>query len=147
MSSTGFSALTMIAIPSSATVVPSRPADASSSFSALEERPISAEPLEAASIPVPEPVGSYVTDTPGFSAINCSERIPITFSIEVEPLVETLPESSLVSSAGSSSFVSSVFVSSVCAVSGDSAVPLSEPPQAAMLITITPARIAANNLL
>ena len=103
---------------------------------------MSAEPLEAASIPVPEPVGSYVTDTPGFSAINCSERIPITFSIEVEPLVETLPESSLVSSAGSSSFVSSV-----CAVSVDSAVPLSEPPQAAMLITITPARIAANNLL
>ena len=41
-----------------ATVVPSRPAAVSSSFRALEERPISAEPEEAASIPVPEPVGS-----------------------------------------------------------------------------------------
>ena len=40
------------------TVVPFRPALLSSSFKAREERPMSAEPLDAASMPVPEPVGS-----------------------------------------------------------------------------------------
>ena len=57
-SSTLLPALTMTAIPSSATVVPVRPPAISSSFRAREERPMSAEPLEAASMPAPEPVGS-----------------------------------------------------------------------------------------
>ena len=56
--STLLPALTMTAMPSSATVVPVRPLAVSSSFNAREERPMSAEPLVAASMPAPEPVGS-----------------------------------------------------------------------------------------
>ncbi len=41
-----------------------------------------------------------MTVTPLLSAMNCSLRAPITFSMEVEPLVETLPER--VVSAGAS---------------------------------------------
>ena len=33
-----------------------------------------------------------MTVTPLLSVMNCSLRAPITFSIEVEPLVDTLPE-------------------------------------------------------
>ena len=55
-SSTPQFALTMMAIPSRATMVSVRPV--SSAFRALEERPMSQLPFFALSIPVPEPVGS-----------------------------------------------------------------------------------------
>ena len=56
-SSTVLAGFTTMAMPSLATTVSVREAF-SSSFRPREDRPMSAEPLEAASIPVPEPVGS-----------------------------------------------------------------------------------------
>ena len=50
-SATGLSALTITAMPSRATSVPTRPEAVSSSVRAREDRPMSA-------VPVPEPVGS-----------------------------------------------------------------------------------------
>ena len=57
-SSTGQFSLTMMAMPSKATVVATRPFSTSASFRAREARPMSAVPLAAASMPVPEPVAS-----------------------------------------------------------------------------------------
>ena len=54
----------------------------------------------------------------------------MTFSIEVEPLVDTLPESSVV----------------VCAA-GASSLVVELPAHAAILIIIAPAKIAANTFL
>ncbi len=88
-SSTLLSLLTMMAIPSSATVVAVSPDSLSLSF--LDESPISVLPFLTASMPVPEPVGSYVTVMPPFSFINCSLSVLMTFCIEVEPFVETVP--------------------------------------------------------
>lgn len=88
-SSTLLSLLTMMAIPSSATVVAVSPDSLSLSF--LDESPISVLPFLTASMPVPEPVGSYVTVMPPFSFMNCSLSVLMTFCIEVEPFVETVP--------------------------------------------------------
>ena len=55
---------------------------------------MSQEPLFTDSIPVPDPVASYVTVTFGLSAMNCSDSAPITSSIEVEPFVATVPDRS-----------------------------------------------------
>ena len=41
-------------------------------------------------MPEPEPVGLYVKVVPEFSASNASPRAPITFSIDVEPSVDTV---------------------------------------------------------
>ena len=57
-SSTGHSALTMMAMPSRATVVAIRPFSVSTSFRTREARPMSQVPLATASMPVPEPVAS-----------------------------------------------------------------------------------------
>ena len=57
-SATWLSALTITAMPSRAMVVPFRPEEVSSSFSAREDRPMSAVPLTTASMPAPEPVAS-----------------------------------------------------------------------------------------
>ena len=57
-SATGLFAFTITAMPSRATSVPTRPEATSSSVRAREDRPMSAVPLAAASMPVPEPVGS-----------------------------------------------------------------------------------------
>ena len=92
-SSTLLSLLTMMAIPSSATVVAVSPDSLSLSF--LDESPISVLPFLTASMPVPEPVGSYVTVMPSFSFINCSLSVLMTFCIEVEPFVETVPFTSV----------------------------------------------------
>ena len=51
-----------------------------------------------------------MTVTPLLSAMNCSLRAPMTFSIEVEPLVDTLPERA-VSAGVSVCALLSVFVS------------------------------------
>ena len=77
--------------------------------------------------------------------MNSSERIPITFSIEVEPLVETLPLRLLVSGCLLSSVwvVVSVFGSVVFSLVAGAL----SPPHAAMLITIIPASTAANTFL
>ena len=56
-SETGFSALTITAMPSRATMVSVKPPAFSSSVSAREARPMSQLPLDTASMPAPEPVG------------------------------------------------------------------------------------------
>ena len=86
---TGLSLFTIIAIPSYANTVSTRPLAFSSSFRALEDRPISHLPSLTAVIPLPEPVGLYVKLTPSLLFMNDSPRAPITFSIDVEPSVET----------------------------------------------------------
>ena len=77
--------------------------------------------------------------------MNSSDRMPMTFSIEVEPLVETLPLRLLVSSSLLSSVwvVVSVFASVVFSLDAE----VLSPPHAAMLITIIPASTAANTFL
>ena len=48
-------------------------------------------PLETADIPLPLPVGLYENVMPSFFAMKSSPNAPITFSIDVEPSVETVP--------------------------------------------------------
>ena len=91
-SATALSLLTMTAMPSSATTVSMRPWLFSSSFRAREERPMSAVPFMAASMPAPEPPPSTETVTPLWSLPNCSASVFMTFSIEVEPSVTTVPD-------------------------------------------------------
>ena len=91
MSLTGLLGLTMIAMPSSATTVSVSPLAFSSSLRALEESPMSQRPSETAVIPVPEPVGLYVNFASGLFAVKASPSAPMTFSIEVEPSVDTVP--------------------------------------------------------
>ena len=45
-------------------------------------------------MPVPLPVGLYVTFTPGLSIIYCSARERMTFSIDVDPSVATVADCS-----------------------------------------------------
>ena len=89
----------------------------SSSFKFLEELPISAVPLETASIPAPEPTNSAVTVTFGYFSINASLNAFANFSIEVEPtmLMDPLKSASaLFASVAASFVVSSAFASVVC---------------------------------
>ena len=98
----------MTAIPSIATIFSTTPAAFSSSFSALEELPISTLPAVTASTPAEEPVNSAVTVTSGYFAIKLSATAFASFSIDVLPAMETVP----LMAAPSASFVSSAFVSS-----------------------------------
>ena len=52
---------------------------------------MSQRPSDTAEIPEPEPVGLYVKVTPLFCSMKDSPRAPMTFSIDVEPSVETVP--------------------------------------------------------
>ena len=52
---------------------------------------MSQRPSATAVIPEPEPVGLYVTEMDLFSLSKVSFSAPITFSIEVEPSVDTVP--------------------------------------------------------
>ena len=52
---------------------------------------MSQRPSATAVIPEPEPVGLYVKVIPSLSAMNCSPSAPMTFSIEVDPSVDTEP--------------------------------------------------------
>ena len=65
-----------------------------------------------------------MTETPLLSAMNCSLRMPMTFSMEVEPLVDTLPDRA----AG----VSVPVVESVLSAAGASVLE-PQPVRAAML--------------
>ena len=107
----------MIAIPSSASVVSTKPWLFSSSFNARLERPISQRPSDTAVIPEPEPVGLYVKVASGFAFVNASPRAPITFSIEVEPSVATLPDTGVCASALDSAAAADVSLASVDAAS------------------------------
>ena len=89
----------MMAIPSRARVVPTRPWASSSASRAREARPMSALPFRAPSTPAPEPPPSTLTVTPSLSRPNCSARVFMTSSIEVEPTHSTVPDSSASGSA------------------------------------------------
>ena len=85
------SGFTTTAIPSIARIVSLSPPAFSSSVRLLLESPMSQRPSETAVMPEPEPVGLYVNVTPSFASIKDSPKAPITFSIDVEPSVETVP--------------------------------------------------------
>ena len=70
-------------------------------------------PSWAPVMPAPEPRPGEFTVTPGCTSLKASIRVPITSSMEVEPLVLTVPLSSVVSScAVSPEAVSSAAVDS-----------------------------------
>ena len=98
MSSSLFTGFTTRAIPSSPTTVASS-FSASSSLSFLDELPMSHLPSEASWIPVPEPVRFKLTVTPLFFSINAPLTALITFSIDVEPFIDSVPLSSSVADA------------------------------------------------
>ena len=95
MSSSLFTGFTTRAIPSSPTTVASS-FSASSSLSFLDELPMSHLPSEASWMPVPEPVRFKLTVTPLFFSINAPLTALITFSIDVEPFIDSVPLSSSV---------------------------------------------------
>ena len=47
-------------------------------------------PSLTAVMPLPEPVGLYVTEISGFSFMNASARDPMTDSMDVDPSVDTI---------------------------------------------------------
>ena len=95
MSSSLFTGFTTRATPSSPTTVASS-FSASSSLSFLDELPMSHLPSEASWMPVPEPVRFKLTVTPLFFSINAPLTALITFSIDVEPFIDSVPLSSSV---------------------------------------------------
>ena len=100
---------------------------------------MSQRPSLTAVMPEPEPVGLYVNVTPLFASMKASPSAPMTFSIEVEPSVATVP----LSSAGAAS-AAGASVAAVSAAGASVAAGAAELPHA---VNSASARTSANTML